>query len=263
MQKRKKTAFLIFAVLTVALTTVGGLRSQAQSNQKKKAIAVLRKQGQTQASITQDDVNVNQLPVTDYNAPKSTDPKRKAKGERYKKRFPVPVSPSGAELPAQSTLHWWEGLSALPVTQSDAIVIGEVTDAEAHLADDKSGIYSEFSVRINEVLKDDSNHHLTGTVVAEREGGAIRLPDNHIKHFRLSEQGMPRIRKQYLFFLKSNGQGQDYTILTGYELRAGHVFPLDGAGGKLVFSRYTGSDQATFLNEVRNVIAQSLTRRSL
>lgn len=258
MQKHKKTVLLVFAVLTVSIAAVAALHGQAQNKQKKTTIMVLRPQGQSQLPPTaQDDIDVNQVPVVDYKAPKSSSPKRKAKGERYKKHLPVAIDPDGNELPATSTLHWWAGLSALPVSQSDAVVIGEITDAQAYLADDNTGLYSEFTVRLDEVLKDDSSNHLTGSVMAEREGGAIKFPNGRVKQFKLNQEGMPRIRRQYVLFLKSNGAGQDYTILTGYELHAGQVSPLDGLGGKLVFSRYAGADQTTFLNEVRSAIAQS------
>ena len=235
-------------LIAIAAGAIGIAHSQGQNqpNSKKSAVVVLQ------------DIDVDQLPVVKYKTPKSSDPKRKAKGERYSKHLPGSVGPTGDELPANSTVHWWLGIPALPAAKSDAVVIGEISDAQAYLANDNAGLYSEFTVQLNEVLKNNNNDPLVGSVTVEREGGAIQFPNGRVKQFRLSKQGMPRVGRQYVLFLKSNGQGQDYTILTGYELRAGHVFPLDGQGAKLVFSRYAGFGESEFLNEVRATVAEPL-----
>ncbi|MDT4895699.1 MAG: hypothetical protein QOH25_776 [Acidobacteriota bacterium] len=249
---------IILAVaFAISFATLQG-QGQNEKRAKKTAIAVLRSQDQIQSTPSeQEDIDADQLPLTEYMASKSSDLKRKAKDVRYKKRFPTPISASGDELPANSTLHWWAGLSALPADKSDAVVIGQITDAQAFLTDDNTGLYSEFSVRITEVLKDNGSNHLTDSIVVERVGGAVKFPNGRIKQFRFNGQEMPRVGRQYVLFLKSNGQGQDYIILTGYELRAGRVFPLDGRGGKLLFSRYAGFDQTAFMTEVRDAIEVS------
>lgn len=253
MRKHKKLILLTLAVLAATVVAAATLHSQAQDNQKKSKVVELRSQKQ----LGQQDVEVEQLPVADYNAPKSTNPKRKAKSERYKKKLPMAIDPNGENLPVMSTAHWWTGLSALPADKSDAVVIGEVKDAQAFLSDDNTGLYSEFTVRINEVLKDDASNPLANSLVAERLGGAIKFPNGRVKAFRYNGQGFPHVKRQYVFFLQRNSDGQDYTIVTGYELRGGHVVPLDGAGTKLRFSVYNGADETAFLSDVRNAIAQT------
>jgi hypothetical protein len=42
---------------------------------------------------------------------------------------------------------------ALPTHISNAVVIGEVTDAKAYLSEDRTSVYSEFTIRVGEVLK--------------------------------------------------------------------------------------------------------------
>ncbi len=185
----------------------------------------------------------------------SASPKRKAKAARYKNRLPAAVDPEGNNLPAGSTGHWWAGLSPLPADKSDVVVIGEVRDAQAFLSEDNTGVYSEFNISVSEVLKDDPANPLTGTVVGERAGGAIRLPNGRTKSFRPNAMGFPRVGRQYVLFLQRNPDGQDYTILTGYELRGGRVFALDG-NKKSRFAAYDGADEAAFLSDVRNAVAR-------
>lgn len=72
---------------------------------------------------------------------------------------------------------------------------------------------------------------------------------------------MPRIGRRYALFLKRIDESQDFPIVTGYELRGGHVFPLDGSDGNggagLVFGKFKGSDASCFLEDVREAVARS------
>jgi hypothetical protein len=159
--------------------------------------------------------------------------------------------------------HWWQGLPAIPVAQSDVVLIGEITDAQAYLSNDKTGIYSEFTVSAGEVLKNDGNASLyPGSIItAERFGGAVRFPSGSIQRYTTRNQRMPLVGRQYVLFLKRVDQGQDFSLVTGYELRDQRVVPLDGAntekGEKLPFDNYKGTDASVFLNTVRATIAQS------
>ncbi|MFY9573498.1 MAG: hypothetical protein WAV20_19040, partial [Blastocatellia bacterium] len=65
-------------------------------------------------------------------------------------------------------------------------------------------------------------------------------------------QGMPRPGRKYLFFLSHNKQGEDYAIITAYELRRGQVVPVDESDA---FASYTGSEEQAVLNQVRRAIA--------
>jgi hypothetical protein len=125
------------------------------------------------------------------------------------------------------------------------------------LADDKSGIYSEFTVRVEQVLKSNSQLSFNpgAEVIAEREGGGVRFPSGHIQRYIISGEGIPKIGSKYVVFLKSNGPGQDFTLLRGYELHVGQVFPLDNFSNDAV---YKGMDQDEFINAVLGAITDSL-----
>jgi hypothetical protein len=69
-------------------------------------------------------------------------------------------------------------LPAIPVFKSDAVVVGTVTDAAAHLSDARDFVYSEFRIRPENILKSGANTSLNiGQYIdAERSGGAVRFP---------------------------------------------------------------------------------------
>lgn len=153
---------------------------------------------------------------------------------------------------------------AIPVTQSDAIVIGEITSAKAYLTDDKTGVYSEFVVHIVETLKNNLAEQLIPDthIHVERLGGRVRFPSGKIL-LRGGPYGrnMPSMGQRYVLFLKYNKDGQDYTIITGYNLRDGRVFPLDGSpegNGKsprfTEYEKYQGIGEDIFLNDLRTAI---------
>lgn len=257
MRRHKKILPLLLTVLAIMVLS---------------ALAALPNQGQNgTTSPKQESAEEDQLPVADYAVPESADPekraKRRARGKRYDKlgwvREPRPESDSGLTGRIDS---WMHGVPAFPTESSDAVVIGETTDAQAYLSNDRSGVYTEFIVRVDEILKNDIIEPLTvgGTVAAQREGGRVRFPSGRIHRYKLHFQGMPRAGRRYVFFLKRNDDGQAYYIRTGYELRARRVFPVDGvnlnkgAAELPQFGAYKSANEETFLNAVRDAVAKSL-----
>jgi hypothetical protein len=199
-------------------------------------------------------------PVIDFAAPEPADAARKAKSERFKDRLPEPISPREDEGGALAITHWWEGMTALPAERSDAVVIGEVTDAQAHLAPGKTGVYTEFAVRLDTVLKGDGTLAPAASIITQREGGAVRFDNGRVKTYRVGGKRMPEVGGRYALFLKAQDAGRDFDIITGYELREGRVVPLDGIGrasgpGVLPFDRYVGADEATVLRDLQNATA--------
>jgi len=256
MRSHKKLVLLLLTVLSIAMVTaMATLRGQTQNNRPS-----LNSQSSQESAE-------EQIPIVDFIAPEPADPdtraRRKAKGKRYDKGRPEKVE----ELPDQITplpliAHWWQGLPALPVAQSDVIVLGEIIDAQAHLSDDRSGIYSEFTIHIDELLKSDSQSSLAegNKAVAERLGGKVKFPSGKVQQYSIYKQGMPRVGGRYVLFLKRNGEGQDFSIITGYELRNGTIVPLDNAhsgsgGSELPFDAYKGANGVSFLASVRDAVA--------
>jgi hypothetical protein len=201
----------------------------------------------------------SQFPITDANAPAPTDPRRharwKAKSKKYK-GIGISVTDDGDMITIND--EWDIGLPALPVSQSGMVVVGEVVDARSYLSEGKDWVYSEFTVRIEEVLKNASGVTLTagGSIEVNRDGGRVRFPNGRITLQYTSGQGMPRPGERYALFLTFDAQDQDAHILTGYELRGGRVFPLDHLAAP-EDAGYTGADEKTFLNNLRAAIANA------
>lgn len=252
MPSYRKSFLLLSIVLILSIvTTIASLRGQ---NQKTSNSAVRERDDESYG------------PIADYSAPEPSAPKDRSKRQAESSRY------NGRHLKEDSRVEesllvdeWLYRLPAFPVTLSDAVLIADVADAQAYMSDDKTGVYTEFTVRVAEVLNDNQASISVGSLlVTKREGGRIRFPSGHILRYGLEYQGMPRVGKRYLFFIRRNDSEENPYILTGYELRAGHVFPLDGVhqhrgAGKLTqFTAYEGADENAFLNAVRNAIAAPL-----
>lgn len=143
----------------------------------------------------------------------------------------------------------------LPVSQSSVILIGTVLDAKGFVSTDQTGVYSEFSTRVDEVLKTDeaAARLKPGDVIAvQRRGGRVQGQSARVL-FRIRGQNMPRQGGNYVMFLGRLDGGEDYMVITGYELRAGKVFQLDSPDK---FALYTEMDMATFSDALRGAIGQ-------
>jgi len=263
MRSNKKITLLLLIVSALVLaTSAANLGGQYESNQsspkEKKAHDFL-----------------NKLPVVDYEAPESPDPEKRAKRRAKSKKYNDPGGNEGpnrflnAEIAAKHNDWEWGLESTLPGAQSSAVIVGQVVDAQAYLSEDKGNVYSEFTVRVEEILKNDNDEPITvgDSIEAERLGGRVRLSTGRISSFYVSGKNPPQVGQRYVFFLGFNRRDASGTslaaprdmnrhILTAYELREGRVSPLDRAGG-IDFKIHEGKEEKTFLNEVRRSIESS------
>jgi hypothetical protein len=235
------TLMLTFCVIVLGLrTTTSGIRNAGQ----------------------QDTIDESQFPIAGEAEPGPSTPaertKKRAKEKKYQ-RYKDKIG-DGVTIGMMHD-HWPPGFTTLPVAQSDAVVIGEVSNAKAYLTDDKSAVYSEFTVRVDKVLKDDRQSPLSpgGSIVAERPGGRVRYPSGNIARFSLAGRGMPRVARRYVLFLTRNKEGDEYHLVTGYELRDGRVIPLDSGmtpdGAR--FDAYVGMEEAPFFRLLDTSLATS------
>lgn len=201
----------------------------------------------------------SQFPIADVDKPAPADPNRhdrwKTKSKKYK-GFEPPITEEGITITI--TDEWDIGLPALPVSKSDMVIIGEVVDAQTYITESKDWIYSEFTVRVEEVLKNASNVTLSpgSSIDVNRDGGRVRFPSGRTTLQYTSGQGMPRPGRRYALFLSLDAQDQGAHILRGYELRGGRVFQLDGPAGSGP-AEYQGVDERSFLSDLRAAVANA------
>src|ERR1041385_2125991 len=78
--------------------------------------------------------------------------KRVARNKRYDHQSGEPIKEAAYPVERVWSNHWARGLPALPIRESETVLIGAVTDAKAFMSDDDTGVYSEFTVQVEEVL---------------------------------------------------------------------------------------------------------------
>ena len=206
------------------------------------------------------------FPVVDFDAPQPADKEVRAKREARSKRYDKYSGQQIQEAPLTSgrifSSHWANDLSAIPVAESDVVLVGTVNNAEAYLSNDRTAIYSEFDTQIDEVLKNGTLSLPIGTIATiERFGGAVRFRSGSVLTYETAGQGMPLIGRKYLFFLKRISGDTQFRIVTGYEICGSTVSPLDGSAveegtRQYVFDQYKGYEVFAFLQKVREAVAQ-------
>lgn len=243
MYKRQLIVIGIVLFSAVVLFTITSFRQEAQTNKSQKK---------------QDDA------IADINAPepKNIEEKeiRKQRGKKYKTRVPLDKmedQPAVFDIPESHS----EVEPAFPVEQSDLIIIGTITDSQAFVSNDKTAVYSEFQVSVNQILKNNNVLPIIpeSNIVAERIGGNVRFPSGRIQRRGYSGHNLPQKNKQYVLFLKWDEAGKDYSILTGYEVQEQTVNPLDGLDNEnpRIFSnykQYKNADLSMFLSKLKEVI---------
>jgi hypothetical protein len=234
MKSQARAAALTAFVLALAVTSLSALRGQQHATHAPK----------------QQQADDSPLPVVDYSdRSHEKDAKRRAKGKRYDDDGAVQTEAWKDGIVAH-TNDWEVRLPALPVGESNLIVVGTVLDVQAHLSPANTGVYSEFSVKVDEVLKDSAASVSTGDLIAvDREGGRVRYPSGSIVTHYVTGQGVPRPNKRYVLFLKRGEE--NLTIVTGYELHEKKVRPLDHPKR---FKKFEGASEDAFLNEIRSAI---------
>ena len=197
---------------------------------------------------------VDRYPVVEAEETEPTDPVKKAKLRKQQQRYDkdAPFSnpgPNDQELAFSP--EWQFNFPALPVIKSGAIVVGQVLNAEAHRSTNKMNVFSNFEVRVEEVLKGHLN--IRNVINIQRVGGFVKYPGGRKVLFRLIGNGMPGVGSRYVFFL--NVVDEDYTILTAYELAAEGVVPLDNA---TQFQAYKGVSEISFTATLRDAISRAI-----
>jgi hypothetical protein len=264
MNTKIKISLLLIVIAIAATATITMIHSQSSRDSKPQ-----KKQ----------DINIGEMPIADYTSSVSSDLQERTTRVKRSKRYNMDFKHTGGVGDAKRFMLTENRESsyggfpthapeepAIPAASSDAVVIGEVTNAKAYLSEDKTAIYSEFNVAVSAVLKNKIIESLSpGTdITVSRGGGAVRFSSGKIIRNLFGGKPLPGINRKYIFFLKYNEEGQDYPIITAYQLNDGKITPLDGINidGSLVnelasHQSYKGESETAFLNQVQAAIGAS------
>jgi hypothetical protein len=244
---QRSIALFLVGIAVVGVTALAAISSQRDREDKSKGPKKSPQMIEAESK----------LPMVDFDGPEPVDPRKQqkifARGKKYDKSE-LGIDPSSDAV--MSLEHWATGLPAIPVDESDVVVVGNVVAAQAHLTEGKVRVFSEFTILVSEILKNDSESQIqvNDSIDADRFGGRVRFAGGRVGLYFIGGQGMPQVGKQYLLFLTTSGGKDDYHILTGYELRDGQVHLLDNPAGGHPISLREGADAASFLNEVRAAV---------
>lgn len=217
-----------------------------------------------QKASKQDTKPEDDLPILDFKHAETTTEADQEQGppDPFRMYRKIAELPKGVE-PLPTTAHDLLQLPAIPAKQSDAIILGTVTDRRAVLTDDRTRIYSEFSISIAEIFKDDPHLFRVGqAVTVSRRGGAVRFPSGKIQRYTFYNQNYPRQGKVYILFLRREEEN-DFSILTGYEVDGAVIQPLDGKRGstnkedRIQFDVYRGVRQEAFISELQKALQKT------
>ena len=135
------------------------------------------------------------------------------------------------------------------------IVIGTVASGNAYVNQERTELFSEYKVTVQEVLKPDPESVISARdlLTTWRSGGSIQFPSGHITHYIIAGRGFPEVGTQYVFFLRRPDKTvDDYAINTAYSIKDQVVTPLDG--GNDMRSEFEGMPVNEFLDKLRQEI---------
>lgn len=199
--------------------------------------------------------DLGKYPTAEYNALEPVNlaerEERRTKNKRYDKYLFVAKNPH-PETAATLKSHGEPMPSALPTAESNLIIIGKIVSSKAWLSNDKSGVYSEYSVQIQNVLKNDQQKKLqTDEIITiDRAGGVVVYPNGQKVLYLNDWQRLPEINERYVLFLSKNeSQNLNYKLLTGYKLKSNGVIALDNNPD---FREYNEKSERDFINFILN-----------
>ena len=192
-------------------------------------------------------------------SPEYMDTARQAKSTRY--------NGGGCDLTVPGRECFFEhfapgAIPLIPLKESAFALLGTVTKVQPYLSADRTHIYTETTIQIEEVFKSPETFNLPPdrTVITDQIGGAMRMDSGRVIHDGsvVDFIGKTYVGGRYVFFLRQVHEGKDLAILSAYELREGKVFKLteDGIPGKVLLSRTPNkpdslSDEQGFLQTIR------------
>jgi len=169
---------------------------------------------------------------------------RREKRENKHRNFYRPISDPGRLVEGEQTTikvriyEYSRDFEPFPAAQAALVIVGTVTRSQGFVSADRTYIYSDFHISVEEILKGDPSAKISigSTVIASRPGATVDFPSGHTRQFVIEKQGLPKIGSKYLFFLrKAEPDLPEYEIIVSgaYEISEGRAHPLDDYQPKL------------------------------
>lgn len=132
---------------------------------------------------------------------------------------------------------WPRGLPLIPTDEGAVIVVGTVVHIQPYLSEDRSSIYTEFKIDVEDVLKNALSGQASSSkyILIDKLGGKLRLKSGRIVYdeINICYLGEPRLERRYVLFARSIHNGNDLEMIKGYELRDGKVFTISEGDNEL------------------------------
>jgi hypothetical protein len=113
-----------------------------------------------------------------------------------------------------------------------------VIKVQPYLSADRSRIYTEITIRVDEVLKQDraSRISVNKTLVIDRLGGVLRLRTGQVVRddVQIDNLGVTQLGKRYVLFAHNANNGSDVSLMNSCELIDGEVFTNDSRPRRLI-----------------------------
>lgn len=144
----------------------------------------------------------------------------------------------------------------LPVNV-ELIVVGGIHRRQPYVSDDRTNVYTELTVHIEDILKNNTSSPVYAfePLTVNRAGGAIRMPNGHVfRYFVAGVGSMPEVGKRYVLFLQHDAE-RGYNLIVGYELADKTIRPLEDFPDRDPIVELT---EVQFFDLLRLKISQSL-----
>jgi hypothetical protein len=145
----------------------------------------------------------------------------------------------------------------IPASVSTAIVVATVMSGQCFVTSDHSFVYTDYQLKIDEVLKADPGADLKPGVLVTgaRAGGAVHFPSGHTTNYVYRGYGFPTVGSRYVLFLRRDIPDlPEYEIIfaSGYEIKTDRVYSLDDMN-----TQYDDMSFPIFAGKVRQAVATS------
>lgn len=152
---------------------------------------------------------------------------RERRNKRFNLRTPYSMIEPDAADSVPFTRYAFAQQPELPLNEADTVVLGEVIQRQPFLSADRKGIYTEYTLRIIEVIKAAQSFLVSGeSITLARAGGEARLADGQVVRHRIVNDITPSIGKQYLLFLVSRSDLGYHDYLKIWAIQDNLLTPL-------------------------------------